>query len=83
MRLHYSFTRMFALSLPSLFVAVFVSAVIIALLWHPLLSRQARDRRRRARNYRKVSSTRHHGPAIQLNLEVPKENREQKRRRSR
>jgi hypothetical protein len=79
MRLHYSFTCVFALSLPSLFVGVFVSAVIIALLWRPLFSREARDRRRRARNYRKVSSSRHHGPAIQLNLEVPK-NRDRKGR---
>ncbi|ODU23379.1 MAG: hypothetical protein ABS95_03705 [Verrucomicrobia bacterium SCN 57-15] len=69
---------MFALSLPSLFVAALIGAVIMALLWRPLFSQEARGRRRRARNYRKVSSTRHHGPAVQLNLEVPKEDRERK-----
>lgn len=83
MRLHYSLNRMFALSLPPLFVAALTGAVAIALLWRPLFSRQARDRRRRARNYRKVSSTRHHGPAIQLNLEVLKEDGERRGRDSR
>lgn len=59
-------------------VVALVGAVLAALLWRPLLSREARDRRRRDRNYRKVSSNRH-GPAIQLNLEVPEGQRERKR----
>jgi len=58
--------------------AAFVVAVMMALLWRPLFSREVRDRRRRDRNYRKVSSRRRHGPAIQLNMEVREEERGRK-----
>ena len=64
---------MLALSEPSLLGAAALIAVVMAvLLWRPLFCREARDRRRRERNYRKVSPRRHQGPAVQLNLEIPK-----------
>lgn len=71
---------MLALSTPwVLAAAVLVVAVMTALFWSPLFSREARDRRRRGRNYRRVSSNRGHERAVQLNLEVPKKERDPKR----
>jgi len=71
---------MLALSEPSLWgTAAIIATVVAALFWRPLFSREARDRRRRERSYRKILSRHHQGPAVQLNLEVPKEERGRKR----
>lgn len=71
---------MLALSTPwVLGAAVLVVAVMMTLFWSPLFSREARDRRRRGRNYRRVSSNRGHERAVQLNLEAPKGQRDPKR----
>ncbi len=80
MFLNYSLTRMLALSARwALGAFALVVAVTTACFWRPLFSREARGRRRQDRNYRKISSKRRHGPAIQLNLEVPREERDRKR----
>ncbi len=58
-------------------IVLFVAAATT--LWGRLLSREARDRRRRDRNYRKLYSKRRDGPAIQLSLNVPNEKNGRKR----
>lgn len=71
---------MLALSAPwALGTFALVVALTTAFFWRPLFSREARGRRRRDRNYRKVSSKRRHGPAVQLNLEAPEEERDRER----
>lgn len=80
MRLHYLLTRYVGLErTEGIGGGRTCRRVMTAFLWRRLFSREARERRRRDRNYRKVSSRRSHGPAIQLNLEVPKEERDRKR----
>lgn len=60
-------------------VAAVVVVAIAFFLWRSLFSREARDRQRRTRNYGKVLSKRQHGPAVQLNLNVPTEEHDRKR----
>ncbi len=63
--------------------AIGIAAVAVVAMtafgWRRVFSPEARDRRRRMRNYGKISSTRQHRPAVQLNLNVPTEERDRKR----